>query len=83
MYNTKDLSLFGGLKDDPYDPWTPFPMLDGPKIPIELAREIYRVYVALYGNSQSLEQIGEHGGFRWNVVPLMWKEFHRKFRRNP
>lgn len=50
----------------------PFPMLDGPPIPWYVARS---VYVHLYGpGEQTLDRIGERGGFGWGEVALMWKD---------
>ena len=51
-----------------------FPMLDGPTIDWDTAREIYRVYSCLYGTDQSLERLSERGGFGWGEVGLFWRE---------
>ena len=50
----------------------PFPMQDGPPIPWFLAEVIYR---HLYGTGgQTLERLGERGGFGWAEVEYMWKQ---------
>jgi hypothetical protein len=48
-----------------------FPMLDGPRIPMQLARVIFAGYNAMYGG-QTLERIGQRGGFGWVEVPHFW-----------
>lgn len=58
-------------------------MLNGPSIPWALAEEIYRVYSALYGTSQSLEIMASRGGFGWDEIPFIAKEYHRKFKKLP
>ena len=50
-----------------------FPMQDGPAIDQQTALEIYRVYACLHGPGQTLERIGERGGFGWSEVALLWK----------
>lgn len=57
-----------------------FPMLDGPSIDWQTAEEIYIVYCALYGTSQSLERIAERGGFGWTEIPLFYKKLKEKNR---
>jgi hypothetical protein len=46
----------------------PFPMLDGPPIPWQLAEIIYTAYRDLFGSSQTLERLAERGGFGWAEV---------------
>lgn len=55
-----------------------FPMLDGPAIPWWLAEIVYEGYVALYGDSQSLERLAERGGFGWGEVAMIGDELKRK-----
>ena len=58
-----------------------FPMLDGPSIDWQTARDIYRIYSCLHGTDQSLVRIAERGGFGWVEVPLflaMHEEYVRK-----
>lgn len=56
-------------------PFHPFPMQDGPPIPWCLAEIIYEhLYCSTY---QSLERLGERGGFGWSEVAYMWKEGRR------
>jgi hypothetical protein len=57
-------------------------MQDGPTIDMQTANEIYRVYVCLYGSAQTLEGLGQRGGFGWAEVELMWrKHAQQKARR--
>lgn len=51
-----------------------FPMQNGPKIDRQTAEEIYVVYSCLYGKDQSLDRIGERGGFGWAEVPIFFRE---------
>jgi hypothetical protein len=63
-------------------PVSRFPMQDGPTVDMQTATEIYRVYVCLYGNRQTLEGLGQRGGFGWSEVELMWrKHAQQKARR--
>jgi hypothetical protein len=52
----------------------PFPMQDGPPIPMTLARQIYAGYSAKHGTDQSLQRMGERGGFGWDEVAHLWKD---------
>ena len=56
-----------------------FPMQKGPPIPWETAKVIYRAYSRLYGTQQSLERLGERGGFGWAEVPVIFKELERRY----
>ena len=50
----------------------PFPMQDAEDIPLWLAKKVYERYEKLYGGTQSLERIGQRGGFyRDEVVALI------------
>jgi hypothetical protein len=40
-----------------------FPIQDGPDVPYECAERAYATYAKFYGKSQSLERLGERGGF--------------------
>jgi hypothetical protein len=51
-----------------------FPMQGGPTIDMQTAREVYRVYACLCGTSQSLERLGERGGFGWAEVEMLFKK---------
>lgn len=55
----------------------PFPMQGGPSIPWETAEIVYRAYSAIYGTSQTLQRLGERGGFGWGEVEHIFKEFRR------
>lgn len=56
-----------------------FPMLDGPPIAWELAKQIYQVYTCIYpGINQTLERIAQRGGFGWGEVPLFMKRHQQR-----
>lgn len=59
------------MKDAEREDW--FPMLDGPKIPMDLAEIIYAGYHAM-SSCQSLKRLGERGGFGWDEVAHMYKD---------
>ena len=47
--------------------------LPAPTIPWSLAEEIYKVYVELFGDSQSLEEIARRGGFAYGEIYELMK----------
>ena len=47
-------------------------MQNGPDIHWDTAEEIYKQYVKLFGNQQSLERIAERGGFGWSEVEFIY-----------
>lgn len=58
-----------------------FPMQNGPPIPWKTAEIIYLGYSALWGEQQTLERLGERGGFGWSEVEYIYKECRRKCHR--
>lgn len=50
-----------------------FPMLDGPPITWKVARLVYK----MYNSSQSLENIAKRGGFGWDEVAYMFREYEK------
>lgn len=52
-------------------------MQDGPSLDWQAARGIYQLYACVFGKERSLESIAEHGGFRWDEVPVFLKR-HRE-----
>jgi len=61
-----------------------FPMQGGPAISMSLAAEIYKKYSDLYGTSQSLERLGERGGFGWSEIESLYRMWHKKYsQRSP
>lgn len=56
-----------------------FPMLNGPSIDWKTAEKIYEIYSALYGTQQNLKKIAFRGGFGWDEVELMCRNYDSKF----
>ena len=40
-----------------------FPLQDSVVVPLRVAEEAYKEYVAMFGGCQTLERLGERGGF--------------------
>jgi len=64
-----------------------FPMMSGqcrlgPSIPFWLAERIHTLYVAVFGDIQTLERLGERGGFGWGEVAVLCQEYERKYGRD-
>lgn len=55
-----------------------FPMLNGPWIPWWLAQRIHAIYIGCFGDIQSLERIGERGGFGWDEVNNLFELYKKK-----
>ena len=55
-----------------------FPMQDGPDIDWATAEKIYKMYIFLYGNSQTLERLAERGGFGWAEVKYITSDYKKK-----
>lgn len=51
-----------------------FPMQDGPWITMERAKEIYAEYSCMFGTHQSLQRLGERGGFGYSEVDYIAKK---------
>jgi hypothetical protein len=57
-------------------------MLDGPSIPVGLAKEIYEVYCELYGRyTQSFRRIRERGGFGYSEIKVFMEQRQTKLER--
>lgn len=57
-----------------------FPMQDGPPVTWIIAEMIYELYSAIYPPpNQSLERLGERGGFGWAEVKLLRDKYRRQF----
>lgn len=50
-----------------------FPMLDGDPIAMERAKEVYRMYCCVFGSNQTLERIGQRGGFGHTEISYIQK----------
>lgn len=56
-----------------------FPMIDGPDIDWVTAEYIYKMYLCLHGNSQSLERFAERGGYYWGeIAPIVHAYMKKK-----
>lgn len=53
-------------------------MLDGPPISWDKAREIYKDYIQLFGNIQSLERIAQRGGFGYVEAEFLREQVENK-----
>lgn len=60
----------------------PFPMVDGPAVPWNLAERAYETYVCRYGKRQTLERIAARGGFGWDELRQLLIEAERKRQDN-
>ena len=57
-----------------------FPMQDGPPVTWVIAEMIYELYSAIYPPpNQSLERLGERGGFGWAEVKLLRDKYRKEF----
>ena len=59
-----------------------FPMQRGPDIDYLTAEKVYKLYSELFGNNQTLERLGERGGFSWREVESMQELYIKKFGHN-
>ena len=57
-----------------------FPMQDGPPVTWVIAEMIYELYSAIYPPpNQSLERLGERGGFGWAEVKLLRDKYRKQY----
>ena len=56
-----------------------FPMLDGPPLPWPIAAAVWQyLYAALGHGNQSLERVGERGGFSYGEIEFFAKELQER-----
>jgi len=68
------------ISNDGWDCEETFPMqkTELQDIPTPIAEEAYREYAARYGTSQSLDRLGERGGFGWaELAQLLFRRCRR------
>lgn len=60
-----------------------FPMQNGPAIPWSTAEIIYDAYAKLFGTNQTMTKLAERGGFCWSEIPIIRKDYKRRFGELP